>query len=67
MQACLEKGKEILARQEVHNQGAPAGAFRQGERFFEEWLGRDSVKGWSSEAASRVALGTDTTGLDFET
>ena len=63
MQACLEKGKKILENQEVLNQGAPAGAFRQGERFFGEWLERDSVKGWSREAASRVALGTDTTGL----
>ena len=65
MQACLEKGKKILENQEVLNQGAPAGAFRQGERFFGEWLERDSVKGWSREAASRVALGTDTTGLEI--
>ncbi|MDA1089258.1 MAG: hypothetical protein O3A85_02955 [Proteobacteria bacterium] len=65
MQACLEKGKKILVSQEAQNQGAPAGAFRQGERFFEEWLDRDAVKGWSNEAASRVALGTDTTGIEF--
>ena len=65
MQACLEKGKKILASQVDQNQSAPAGAFRQGERFFEEWLERDAVKGWSSEAASRVALGTDTTGIGF--
>ena len=64
MQTCLEKGKTILASQEFQNQCAPAGAFRQGARIFEEWLERDAVKGWSSEAASRVALGTDTTGLD---
>ena len=34
-------------------------------RTYEEWLERDAVKGWSNEAAGRVALGTDSTGLEL--
>ncbi len=63
MQACLENAGKMLLEQESQNLEAPAGAFRQGERFFEEWLERDAAKGWATEAASRVALGTDTTEL----
>ena len=65
MQACLEKGKKILENQEVLNQGAPAGAFRQGERFFDQWKQGDAARNWSAEAAQRVALGTCTTGLEL--
>lgn len=63
MRGCLENARSLLAGQRDQNRGAPAGAFRQGERFFEEWLDRDAAKGWAREAANRVALGTDTTGL----
>ena len=65
MQACLEKARAMLGRQQDRNQGAPRGAFRQGERLFEQWLDLDAARGWSGEAASRVALGTDTTGLEL--
>ena len=64
MQACLEKSQQILVNQEAQNQDAPAGAFRQGERFFDEWLEHNAIKGWSNEAAGRVSLGTGTTGLE---
>jgi len=63
MQACLENVQGALAHQQGRNKDAPQGAFRQGERFFEDWLTLDAVHGWGHEAASRVALGTDTTGL----
>ncbi len=65
MRACLENTRRMLAGQQDQNRDAPAGAFRQGQRFFEEWLDRDAAKGWSGEAASRVALGADSTGLAF--
>lgn len=65
MQSRIENARKVLGEQDSINLSAPAGAFRQGERFFEEWLDQEAVKGWSSEAASRVALGTDTTGLAF--
>ncbi len=64
MQACLENARAMLGRQQDQNQGAPQGAFRQGERLFEQWRELDAAHGWAREAASRVALGTDTTGLD---
>ncbi len=66
MQACLENVRKILKDQETENKTAPQGAFRQGERFFEEWLELDAAKGWSAEAASRVALGGDATGLELD-
>jgi len=66
MQACLENTQAILARQHEENEGAPAGAFRQGEKFFEDWRTLDAAKGWSAESASRVALGGDTTGLALD-
>jgi len=65
MKACLEKANEALGRQEIENKGAPEGAFRQGERMFEEWLEQNAAKGWASEAANRVALGLDNTGLEI--
>jgi hypothetical protein len=65
MQSCLENTKAILGRQGDQNKEAPAGAFRQGERLFERWLQQDALHGWSAEAAGRVALGTDTTGLEI--
>ena len=66
MQACLENAQGMLGRQQDRNKAAPQGAFRQGERFFEQWLALDAVHGWAHEAASRVALGTDTTGLELD-
>ncbi len=65
MQARIENAGKVLAEQGTINANAPAGALRQGKRFFEEWLERDAAKGWAGEAASRVALGADTTGLAF--
>ena len=66
MQACLENAQGMLGRQNDRNKGSPQGAFRQGERFFEEWLVLDAAHGWAREAAGRVALGTDTTGLGLD-
>jgi len=63
MKSCLDGARQALAEQQNLNQGAPAGAFRQGERLFEQWKQADAARGWSAEAAQRVALGTDTTGL----
>lgn len=65
MKACLEKAHSALLRQETENKGAPEGAFRQGERLFGEWLEKNAAKGWASEAANRVALGRDITGLEI--
>ena len=65
MQSSLEKAQERLDRQTDDNREAPAGALRQGERLFEHWLGQDAEHGWANEAANRVALGEDTTGLDI--
>ena len=64
MQSCLEGARKALGEQQSQNQDAPAGAFRQGERLFEEWKQADASHGWATAAAQRVALGTDTTGLD---
>ena len=64
MRACLENARVLLGRQQVRNKGAPQGAFRQGERLFEQWLALDDTHGWAREAAKRVALGTDTTGVE---
>ncbi len=45
---------------------APAQAAEDGAPFSVfEGLDRDAAKGWSGEAARRVALGADTTGLAF--
>ena len=63
MKACLEKANAALKRQETENMDAPDGAFRQAERLFEEWLESNAARGWASEAANRVALGRDPTGL----
>jgi hypothetical protein len=63
MQACLENAQAMLGRQQDRNKDAPEGAFRQGMRLFEQWLELDAAHGWACEAAKRVALGTDTTGL----
>ena len=63
MRACLENAQAMLGRQQDRNKAAPRGAFRQGERFFEQWLALDAVHGWAHEAARRVALGIDTTEL----
>ncbi len=65
MQSSLEKAQDRLSGQTDHNREAPAGAFRQGERFFEQWLQQDALHGWAIEAANRVALGEDTTGLEI--
>ncbi|MBT7942280.1 MAG: hypothetical protein HN719_02875 [Alphaproteobacteria bacterium] len=65
MRTCLENTQAILGRQDDDNKEAPAGAFRQGERMFEAWLEQDAAYGWTSEAAGRVVLGEDTTGLDI--
>jgi len=65
MQSSLEKAQDRLDRQTDHNRDAPAGAFRQGERLFEHWLLQDALHGWAVEAANRVALGEDVTGLDM--
>ncbi len=66
MRSCLDGARQALAEQQGLNQGAPAGAFRQGERFFDEWKEGDAARSWSAEAAQRVALGADTTGLGLE-
>jgi hypothetical protein len=63
MQSCLEGARKALDEQQSQNQEAPAGAFRQGERLFEEWKAADAANGWSTAAAGRVAKGKDTTGL----
>lgn len=65
MKACLEKANEALGRQEIENKDAPEGAFPEGERMFEEWLEQNAAKGWASEAANRVALGLNNTGLEI--
>ncbi len=65
MQSCLDGARQALIEQHNQNEGAPAGAFRQGQRFFDEWKEGDAARRWSAEAAQRVALGTDTTGLDL--
>jgi len=65
MQSCLENTQAILGRQSDVNKEAPDGAFRQGERMFDSWLKQDAVQGWAAEAAKRVALGRDTTGLEL--
>ncbi len=65
MQLSLEKAQDRLDSQTDHNSEAPAGAFRQGERLFEQWLAQDALFGWAAEAANRVALGEDSTGLDI--
>jgi len=67
MQVCLEAAKKVLADQENSKVCAPgesiSGAFRQGERMFEEWISREDAQTLASEAAKRVALGLDTTGV----
>jgi len=65
MRSCLDGARQALAGQHSQNQGAPASAFRQGERFFEQWKEGDAARGWAAEAAHRVALGGDTTGLEL--
>jgi len=65
MQSSLEKAQDRLGCQTDHNCEAPAGAFRQGEEFFEHWLHQDARYGWAVEAANRVALGEDATGLEI--
>ena len=64
MQSSMEKAQDRLGQQTDDNREAPAGALRQGERLFEHWLRQDAEHGWANEAANRVALGEDTTGLD---
>lgn len=66
MRSCLDGARKALAGQHSQNQGAPAGALRQGERFFEQWKEGDAARSWAAEAARRVALGRDTTGLGFD-
>ena len=58
MKSCLEGARQALIEQHSQNEGAPAGAFRQGERFFDQWKQGDAARNWSAEAAQRVALGT---------
>ena len=65
MRSCLDGARQALIDQHSHNEGAPAGAFRQGERFFEQWKEGDAARSWAAEAARRVALGHDTTGLEL--
>ena len=65
MQSCLENTQAILGRQSDQNKEAPTGAFRQGERLFEHWRQQYALHGWAAEAAGRVALGEDATGLDI--
>ena len=65
MRSCLEGARKALDEQRSQNQGAPAGAFRQGERLFEQWKQDDTALDWAAEAAHRVALGGDTTGLEL--
>ena len=65
MKSCLEGACQALIEQHSQNEGAPTGAFRQGERFFDQWKQGDAARNWSAEAAQRVALGTDTTGLEL--
>ncbi|NQU60932.1 MAG: hypothetical protein HQ512_07355 [Rhodospirillales bacterium] len=67
MQACLENAKKVLAEQENASGGssgeALSGAFRQGERMFDDWIAGDDARALATEAAKRVALGLDTTGV----
>ena len=65
MQGCLEKARGLLSRQVGENEGVSAGAFRQGERMFTEWLELDDARDEAARAARRVAQGLDTTGLDL--
>ena len=65
MKSCLEGARQALVEQHGLNEGAPAGAFRQGERLFDEWMEGEAAKSWSTEAAHRVALGGDLTGLEL--
>ena len=65
MQGCLEKARDLLHRQAGENEGVSAGAFRQGERMFAEWLDQATARDEAAEAARRVAQGLDTTGLDL--
>ena len=65
MTSCLDGARKALLEQHGQNEAAPAGAFRQGERFFEEWKDGDAARSWATEAAHRVALGGDLTGLEI--
>ncbi len=65
MQGCLEKARDLLSRQASENEGVQAGAFRQGERMFAEWLEQDDARDEAAEAARRVAQGLDSTGIDL--
>ena len=65
MKSCLEGARKALVEQQSQNEAAPAGAFRQGERLFEEWKQGDAARHWAIEAAHRVALGGDLTGLEL--
>ncbi len=65
MQGCLEKAQALLGRQVGENEGMPAAAFQKGERLFAEWLEQGTAKDEAAEAAHRVALGGDMTGLEL--
>jgi hypothetical protein len=65
MKSCLEGARQALIEQHSQNEGIQAGAFCQGERFFDQSKQGNATRNWSAEAAQRVALGADTTRLEL--